>query len=140
MRQGRGWKDVARAMGATKSDQTDILLVEDEPNIAEAVAFILGRAGWRVATVRDGAEAMALIRDLRPRLVVLDLMLPNRSGREILAELRCAPDRMLAATPVLLLTAQGRAAETATAAGADAVLAKPFANDDLRALVQRLMR
>ncbi|MFV0300392.1 MAG: response regulator transcription factor [Paracoccus sp. (in: a-proteobacteria)] len=121
------------------SDRTDILLVEDEPNIAEAVRFILTRAGWAVATVGDGAAAMAAIRATRPRLVILDLMLPHRSGREILAELRGETDRALAATRVLLLTAQGQVADTARQAEADAALSKPFANDDLRALVQRLM-
>jgi DNA-binding response OmpR family regulator len=121
------------------SDRTDILLVEDEPNIAEAVRFILTRAGWRVEVIADGAEAMPAIRALRPKLVILDLMLPHRSGREILMELRREPDRALAATGVLLLTAQGQAADTARLAEADAALSKPFANDDLRALVQRLM-
>lgn len=121
------------------SDRTDILLVEDEPNIAEAVRFILTRVGWAVATVGDGAAAMAAIRATRPRLVILDLMLPHRSGREILAELRGEADHALAATRVLLLTAQGQAADTARQAEADAALSKPFANDDLRALVQRLM-
>ena len=121
------------------SDRTDILLVEDEPNIAEAVRFILTRAGWRVEVIADGAEAMPAIRALRPKLVILDLMLPHRSGREILMELRREPDRALAATRVLLLTAQGQAADTARLAEADAALSNPFAYDVLRALVQRLM-
>ncbi len=121
------------------SDRTDILLVEDEPNIAEAVRFILSRAGWQVEVIDDGAKAMPAIRTIRPRLVILDLMLPHRSGREILIELRRETDRALAATRVLLLTAQGQAADTARLAEADAALSKPFANDDLRALVQRLM-
>ncbi|WP_299912593.1 response regulator [uncultured Paracoccus sp.] len=121
------------------SDRTDILLVEDEPNIAEAVRFILSRAGWQVEVIDDGANAMPAIRAIRPRLVILDLMLPHRSGREILIELRRETDRALAATRVLLLTAQGQAADTARLAEADAALSKPFANDDLRALVQRLM-
>ena len=123
------------------SQKIDILLIEDEPNIAEAVRFILARAGWQIEAVADGAAAMAAIRAGRPRLVILDLMLPGRSGHEILAELRAEPDPDLALTPVLLLTAQGHAAQAALqgAAGVDAVLPKPFANDELRALVQRLL-
>lgn len=117
------------------AEGTDILLIEDEPNIAEAVRFILMREGWRVMAVSDGADAMPVLRQSAPRLVVLDLMLPNRSGDEILTELRADPDTRLATTPVLLLTAQGRP----PAGQADAVLAKPFANDDLRALVRRLI-
>lgn len=131
------------------SEKIDILLIEDEPNIAEAVRFILTRSGWRVGTMWDGLGAMAAIRADRPRLVILDLMLPGRSGHEILTDLRADPDRNLAGTLVLLLTAQGQAAQTQAAQSAlqpgqrgicaDAVLSKPFANDDLRALVQRLL-
>lgn len=123
------------------SHKIDILLIEDEPNIAEAVRFILARAGWQIEVLADGAAAMAAIRVGRPRLVILDLMLPGRSGHEILAELRVEPDPDLAATPVLLLTAQGHAAQAALqgGAGADAALPKPFANDELRALVQRML-
>ncbi|TRW97294.1 response regulator [Paracoccus sp. M683] len=120
-------------------DQTDILLIEDDHSIAEAVRFILTREGWQVAVIRDGGEAVDSIRAQRPRLVVLDLMLPNRSGSEILADLRALPDPLLARTAVLLLTAHGDAVGTAAACGADAGLAKPFANDELRALVGRLM-
>lgn len=115
----------------------DILMIEDEPNIAEAVRFILGRDGWSVELHRDGMGATDAIRASRPRLVILDLMLPHRSGGEILADLRGDADAGLRATPVLLLTARGHAAEAADLA--DAVLAKPFANDELRALVRRIL-
>lgn len=120
-------------------DRTDILLIEDEPNIAEAVRFILTRDGWRVSAISDGAVAMQTIRAIRPGLIILDLMLPNRSGREILADLRAEADPALAATSVLLLTAQGRATEAEVGQAADGSLAKPFANDELIALVRRLM-
>lgn len=127
----------AAAEATGLGQRTDILLIEDEQTIAEAVRFILTREGWGVSAISDGAGAMAAMRDLRPRLLVLDLMLPNRSGHEILTELR--GDAVLSATPVLLLTAQGQEAAASAAALVDAVLAKPFANDDLRALVRRLM-
>ena len=116
--------------------QPDILMIEDEPNIAEAVRFILSRDGWRVDLHGDGAGGVEAIAGRRPRLVILDLMLPNRSGAEILLDLRAAPDAALAATPVLMLTARG---EAAAADQADAVLAKPFDNEELRALVRRLI-
>lgn len=115
----------------------DILMIEDEPNIAEAVRFILSRDGWRLALHRDGQGAIEAIRETRPRLLILDLMLPHRSGAEILTELRAEPDAALAATPVLMLTARGQTAEAAD--HADAVLPKPFANDDLRAQVRRML-
>lgn len=119
------------------SQTVDILLVEDEPNIAEALDFILSREGWRLVTEASGAAANAAIRRHRPRLVILDLMLPGRSGTEILADLRAEPDPALAATRVLMLTARGRAEDAAP--GADAYVAKPFANADLRDLVARML-
>ncbi len=115
----------------------DILMIEDEPNIAEAVRFILTREGWSLELHDDGRGGMAAIRNLRPRLVILDLMLPNRSGAEILSELRAESDRSLAGTPVLMLTARGQPAEAA--AQADAVMLKPFANDMLCAQVRRML-
>lgn len=115
----------------------DILMIEDEPNIAEAVRFLLNRDGWKLQLHEDGAGGIEAIRDQRPRLVILDLMLPNRSGGEILADLRNDENASIAATPVLMLTARG--AQIEDAAQADAVLAKPFANDDLRALVRRML-
>ncbi|MBU2958480.1 response regulator [Paracoccus sp. 1_MG-2023] len=116
--------------------QPDILMIEDEPNIAEAVRFILSRDGWQVDLHVDGAGGIEAIMDRRPRLVILDLMLPNRSGAEILLDLRRAQDRSLAATPVLMLTARG---DTEAAEQADAVLAKPFDNEELRRMVRRLI-
>lgn len=117
--------------------QLDILMIEDEPNIAEAVRFILSREGWQVGLHADGAGGIEAIRAARPRLVILDLMLPNRSGAEILADLRGGDDRSLATTPVLMLTARGQASDAA--AGADAILTKPFDNADLRAQVRRML-
>lgn len=115
-----------------------VLLVEDEPNIAEAIRFILTRAGWGVTVEASGSAALAQIADLRPTAIILDLMLPGRSGLDILAELRADPD--LGATPVLMLTArgQGRDREAAAAAGASAFLAKPFANADVLAALEAI--
>ncbi|MFV0385773.1 response regulator transcription factor [Paracoccus sp. (in: a-proteobacteria)] len=115
----------------------DILMIEDERNIAEAVRFILTRDGWRLALHHDGLGGIEAIREMRPRLIILDLMLPNRSGTEILADLRSDADHGLAATPVLMLTARGQ--DSPGTAQADAVLAKPFANDELREQVRRML-
>lgn len=115
----------------------DILMIEDEPNIAEAVRFIMTREGWQFGLHHDGAGSIEEIQRHRPRLVILDLMLPNRSGTEILCDLRAAEDPDLAATPVLMLTARGETTEAGS--GADAVLAKPFANEELRALVRQML-
>jgi DNA-binding response OmpR family regulator len=117
-----------------------VVLIEDEPNIAEAISFILSREGVRVTHSASGAGALALLQTAHPDVLVLDLMLPDRSGLEILAELRAVP--ALAALPVLMLTARGqhRDREAAERAGASAFLAKPFANADLLAAVRGLAR
>ncbi|WP_347266043.1 response regulator [Paracoccus sp. (in: a-proteobacteria)] len=112
----------------------DVLLIEDEPSIAEAVRFILSRDGWSCEQWHEGSGALERIRALAPRLLILDVMLPGRSGGEILAELRA--DAALRGLPVLLLSASG----TANLPGsADRVLAKPFANADLRAMVREIL-
>lgn len=118
--------------------ERQVLLVEDEPNIAEAIRFILTRAGWGVSIEANGAAAMARIVALRPAAVILDMMLPGRSGLEILADLRADPG--LGATPVLMLTArgQGRDREAAERSGASAFLAKPFANADVLAALEAI--
>lgn len=117
---------------------TDILLIEDEPNIAEAVRFILTRDGWRLDHWHEGGQALARIAALAPRLVILDVMLPVQSGLEVLAALRADP--ALAATPVLMLTARGTAGRSAIEPdAADRVMAKPFDNDELRRTVAEML-
>jgi DNA-binding response OmpR family regulator len=115
-----------------------ILLIEDEANIAMALDFILTRDGWTVSTYGEGAEAMSAIRRARPDVLVLDVMLPGRSGYDILTDIRASTD--LADLPVLVLSAagQGRAREAAERAGASRFLTKPFANADVLALVREL--
>lgn len=112
----------------------DVLLIEDEPSISEAVRFVLTRDGWHCEAWAQGIGAIERIRLLSPRLVILDLMLPGRSGAELLADLRADPE--LKHQPVLLLSAQGG---QNLPPGADRILPKPFANADLRALVRELL-
>lgn len=116
-----------------------VLLIEDEANIAEALQFILTRAGWQVAIHTDGATALARVRAVRPDVLVLDVMLPGLSGYEILDGLRADP--LLADLPVLILTARGQEQERAIAAarGATMFMTKPFANADILANMRQLM-
>lgn len=116
-----------------------VLLVEDEPHIAEAIRFILTRAGWQVSLEADGAQAYARIGSERPDAVILDLMLPGSSGLEILTSLR--GDATLAKLPVLMLSARGqvRDRDAAARAGATAFLAKPFANGDVLAMLEEIV-
>jgi DNA-binding response OmpR family regulator len=115
-----------------------VLLIEDEPNIIEAIRFILSRDGWRVDTHSDGATAVAAVRSRRPDLVILDVMLPNRSGFDILHELRNQPETR--ALPVLMLTARGQRKdrEMAERYGVSRFMTKPFANAEILASVRAL--
>jgi DNA-binding response OmpR family regulator len=115
-----------------------ILLVEDEANILEAIGFILSRDGWDVLGHGKGETALSEIERVAPDLVILDVMLPGRSGFEILKELRARDETR--ALPVLMLTAKGQARdrEQAMTLGADAFLIKPFSNAALLAEVNRL--
>lgn len=115
-----------------------VLLVEDEPNILEAIRFILSRDGWRVETCSDGAAAVESVAARQPDLVILDAMLPNRSGFDVLRELRANPDTV--ALPVLMLTARGQKKdrELAERYGVSRFMTKPFANDEILASVREL--
>ncbi|WBU64176.1 response regulator [Paracoccus aerodenitrificans] len=117
---------------------TDILLIEDEANIVEAVRFILSRDGWRLEHWHEGSEALSRVQTLRPRLLILDVMLPGRSGIEVLEALRQHED--LADMPVLMLTARGTGGRGAAISdAANRVLAKPFDNDELRRVVAEML-
>jgi DNA-binding response OmpR family regulator len=114
-----------------------VLLIEDEPNIAEAIRFLLIRDGFRVSHVADGAAALAAMRADRPDLVILDHMLPGMSGIEILTALRASADTR--DLPVMMLTARGRDRDTAARAGADRFMTKPFSNAEILAEVRSML-
>ncbi|WP_121634220.1 response regulator transcription factor [Tropicibacter alexandrii] len=115
-----------------------VLLIEDEPNIIEAIKFILSRAGWDVATHSNGVDAAEVVRARAPDILILDVMLPGRSGYDILRELRDDPG--FADLPVLMLTARGQSKdrEMAERAGASRFMTKPFANADVLDAVRAL--
>jgi two-component system alkaline phosphatase synthesis response regulator PhoP len=114
-----------------------ILICEDEDSLRELVRVSLGD-GYRFAEAADGIESIDRARELRPDLVILDLMLPRKSGVEVLAELR--RDRSIGDTPVVVITAWTHAQQAAVAAGADRFVAKPFDPDELKAVVSELLR
>ncbi len=116
-----------------------VLLIEDEPNIAEAIRFILSRDGWQVTHVADGAGALTGVRRVQPDLVILDQMLPGLSGLEILTAIRADPATV--ALPVLMLTAkgQGRDRDAAERAGVSRFMTKPFSNAEILAEVRAMM-
>jgi DNA-binding response OmpR family regulator len=116
-----------------------VLVVEDEPNIAEAIRFILRRDGWAVETLDNGIAAQARIQAAPPDLVILDVMLPGQSGLDVFQALRLAP--ATAQLPVILLSARSQAVARDLAAdgGASIFMSKPFANGELLAAVRQLV-
>ena len=117
----------------------DILIAEDEPSILESLDFILRRAGWNVSSVTDGDAVLEAIRRLQPRMVVLDVMLPKRSGFDVLKQIRASAE--LHTMPVLILTAKGQQQDRRTAEelGADGFVTKPYANAEVVGAVRQLL-
>ncbi len=116
-----------------------ILLIEDEPNIAQAISFILKRDGWAVTTHEDGRTAFGAIIRHAPDLLILDVMLPGRSGYDILQDVRS--DAATLDLPVLMLTARGQAKdrEMAQRLGASRFMTKPFSNTEILACIRELL-
>ncbi len=116
-----------------------ILFVDDEPNIVISLEFLMRREGFKVEVARDGEEALTRIRQDRPDLVLLDVMMPKVNGFEVCQAVRADPS--LAAVRIVMLTAKGREAEIAKglALGADAYVPKPFSTRDLVVQVKSLL-
>jgi DNA-binding response OmpR family regulator len=117
-----------------------VLLIEDEPNIIEAISFILSRDGWTVHTHEDGMTAMDKVLGFPPDMIILDVMLPGRSGFDILRDLR--GNDLTKDVPVMMLTARGQEKDRdlAMRLGANHFMTKPFSNTEVRDFVRDLMR
>ena len=115
-----------------------VLLVEDEPNIVVSLRYLLTRAGFDVDVEASGAKALSKALESLPDVTVLDVMLPEMNGFEVLEALRADPRGQK--LPVLMLTAKGQREdrERAVSAGADRFVTKPFSNGELVAVVQEL--
>ena len=118
-----------------------VLIVEDEPHIVLALEFLLQREGYDTATAVDGEAGLSLARELRPDVVVLDIMLPKRNGYEVCRAIKTDPD--LGRIPVIVLSARGQEAEVVKGLelGAAAYVTKPFGNIEIlraiRAVISR---
>jgi DNA-binding response OmpR family regulator len=121
------------------NDRPLVVCADDDEDILSLVTLRLERAGFEVARATDGDTALELVRERVPALVVLDVMMPRRTGYEVLAELRAEPS--LAGLKVILLSARVQEAdvERGLDAGADAYVAKPFKAPDLVAKVEELL-
>jgi len=117
-----------------------ILVVEDEGDLREVLAYNLTRERFRVSTARDGVSALDLARKTRPDLVLLDLMLPDLDGLEVCRRLRS--DERLTRTPIIMLTAKGEESDVVLGlgVGADDYVTKPFSVKEAVARVQAVLR
>ena len=115
-----------------------VLVVDDEQTLSELVGLALRYEGWEVRTAADGMSAIAAARDFRPDLVVLDVMLPDIDGLEVLRRLRADIERM----PVLFLTARDDVSDriAGLTAGGDDYVTKPFSIEELVLRLRALLR
>ena len=118
--------------------KTQILVVDDEPDLLAELAPLLERTGFSVATASDGQQVFKLVEQIHPDLIVLDVLMPRVDGREVLRQLRQAGNW----TPVILLTRVGSPTERALSLqeGADDYLNKPFEPLELIARIQAVLR
>jgi DNA-binding response OmpR family regulator len=116
-----------------------ILIADDEPNIVISLEFLMKREGYDVSIAIDGAEAIEKIRAESPDLVLLDVMMPKKSGFEVCQEIKSDPS--LQQVRILMLTAKGRDTEVAKglALGADAYVTKPFSTKELVERVRSML-
>ena len=117
----------------------DVLIAEDEPSILESLDIIQRRAGWSIESVTDGEAVLERVRRNRPRVLVLDVMLPKRSGFDVLKQLRS--DEETRDLPVLILTAKGQQQDRRIAEelGADGFVTKPYSNAEVVGAVRQLL-
>jgi two-component system alkaline phosphatase synthesis response regulator PhoP len=125
-------------MGATPSKK--ILIVEDEPDILQLVKLYLEKEGFRTSTAVNGAQALKKVKEDKPDLIVLDLMLPEIDGLEVCKRLRSVPDTAM--LPIIMLTAKAEESDTVIGLelGADDYVAKPFSPKALVARIKALLR
>lgn len=119
-----------------------ILIVEDEPSLAELFSYVLSLAGHQILLARDGSEALAMALRESPDLIVTDLVMPGLDGRQLCREVRGADSGRLAGTPVILLTGHdvSCAGEEREGRCADLCLSKPCSMDELRGWISLLLR
>jgi DNA-binding response OmpR family regulator len=116
-----------------------IVIADDEPNIVTSLEFLMRRSGYEVWIARDGDEVLALVERVLPDLVVLDVMMPRKSGYEVCHRLRERPE--FRHVKIVMLTAKGREAEVSRglAIGADTYVTKPFSTRELMAVIGELL-
>ncbi len=119
-----------------------ILVVDDEPALLRLMEFLLKRQGYNLVTATNGEEALLKLREHRPDLMVLDIMMPKMDGYEVTERLRADPDTSLAATPILMLSAKAQDEDIVRGlrAGSEAYVTKPFDPELLTNAVAAMLR
>ena len=114
-----------------------VLVVEDEPSIADPFARALLRGGFRPTVARTGAEALRAVDELAPDVVLLDLALPDADGRDVCREIRAGSD-----VPIIIVTASGSVTDRVVGLelGADDYVVKPFAVGEVIARIRAVLR
>ncbi len=137
VRGGHAQSGGARLSGAAQAEAR-LLVVEDDPNILELLSASLRFAGFTVATAASGAEAVASAREEHPDLVVLDVMLPDLDGFDVIRKLRDLGSR----TPVVFLTARDATEDKVRGLtlGGDDYVTKPFSLEELTARIRAVLR
>lgn len=120
------------------SDERIVLVVDDSPSVRETVAFILEMAGYSPRTAVNGKDGLAQIEAFRPRVVLLDAMMPELDGFEVCRRVRS--DKSLSNTKIIMLTAMGQRsdAERAREVGADHFFAKPFDHEEVLCILREM--
>ena len=118
---------------------TKILIADDEPNILISLEYLMKREGYTVSVARDGEEAIAAVLHERPALVLLDVMMPKKSGFDVCQEVRA--NDAVKDTLILMLTAKGRETDVAKGLGlgANAYMTKPFSTRELVQKVRQML-
>ncbi len=116
-----------------------VLIVDDEPNIVAALEYLLQRSGYDVRAAATGDEALRQVEDFGPDLVLLDVMMPQKSGYEVCQRIREREDWR--SIKIIMLSARGREAEVSKglSLGADLYVTKPFSNAELVARIGDLL-
>jgi DNA-binding response OmpR family regulator len=116
-----------------------VLIVDDEPNIVTSLEFLMRRCGYDVAVARNGEEALSMVASFVPDLVLLDVMMPIKSGYDVCRAIRANPEWQ--PMKIVVLSAKGREAEVSKglSLGADAYVTKPFSSRELIQQVGELL-
>ena len=116
-----------------------VLVVDDEPFICRSLSFVLQKENYDVSEARNGEEALQVIRDIKPDLVFLDVMMPKMNGFDVTREVKSDPE--FKGTKIILLTAKGQDADRAhgVEAGADDYMTKPFSPSKILERARRIL-